>query len=103
MATQLRNWHQALDDPTSPECLRFFLKVASGPSLPGGRPPLFATLKQDMSGRLTAPVKLRKGERVRVVDAGKFGDVGVTTDLEGADAAMARASVDELERFAEAP
>jgi len=92
-----------MDDPKSPDCLRFFLKVASGPSLPGGRPPLFATLKQDMSGRVAGPVMLRQGQRVRVVDAGEFGDVGVTTDLDGADVAMARAGVDELERFAEAP
>ena len=46
-------------------------------------------------------MKLRKGERVRVVDAGKFGDVRVTTDMAGADMAMARASVNELEGFAE--
>ena len=41
--------------------------------------------------------------QLRVVDAGKFGDVGITRDLEGADVAMARAGVDELERFTEAP
>ena len=47
-------------------------------------------------------MKLRKGERVRVVDAGKFGDVGVTTNMDGADIAMARASVDELQDFGDA-
>ena len=92
-----------MDDPKSPECMRFFLTVASGPSLPEGRPPLFATLKRDFSGRLAAPVGLRRGERVRVTDAGKFGDVGVTTHLDEPVIYMARASVDELERFSEAP
>ena len=82
MAKQRRSWRQAMDDPASPESLRFFLKVASGPSLPGGLPPLFATTKVDLAGRtLSAALVVRKGERVRVVDAGKFGDVGVTTDL----------------------
>ena len=103
MAKQLRNWRQAMADPAAPQCLQFFLKVASGPNLPAGLPPLFATLKLDLPGRLRGPVKLRKGERVRVVQAGKFGDVGVTTDMDGADIAMARASVDELEQFSEAP
>ena len=60
-------------------------------------------MKRDFSGRLAAPVALRKGERVRVTDAGKFGDVGVTTHLDEPVIYMARASVDELERFAEAP
>jgi hypothetical protein len=67
-------------------------------------PPLFATLKRDFSGRTFAGavVKLRAGERVRLTDAGQFGDVGITTHLEEATAHMARASVDELERFGEA-
>ena len=89
-----------MDDPSAPECLRFFLRAARGQHL-GALPPLFATLKCDFSGRLAAPVALRKGERVRVTDAGRFGDVGVTTDLEGAATYMARASVDELEKFSE--
>ena len=101
MEKQLRNWREAMDDPRSPECLRFFLKVASGPSLPEGRPRLFATLKRDFSGRLAAPVALRKGDRVRVTDAGKFGDVGITTHLDQGVICMARASVDELQDFGE--
>jgi hypothetical protein len=48
-------------------------------------------------------VKLRAGERVRVIDAGPFGDVGVTTHLDEPAAYMARVSVDELENFAETP
>ena len=34
-------------------------------------------------------------------DAGRFGDVGVTSDLEDAVKYLARASVDELENFSE--
>jgi hypothetical protein len=90
-----------MGDPSAPECLRFFLRVARSQSLPGGLPPLFATLKRDFSGRLLAPVALKKGQRVRVTDAGRFGDVGVTTQLDEAVTYMARASVDELENFSE--
>jgi hypothetical protein len=61
---------------------------------------LFATLKRDFSGRLLAPVALKKGQRVRV-DASRFGDVGVTIDLDEAVKYLARASVDELENFSE--
>jgi hypothetical protein len=55
-------------------------------------PPLFATLKRDFSGRLLGPVALKKGQRVRITDAGRFGDVGVTTDLDEAVRYLARAS-----------
>ncbi len=102
MSGQLRHCDRVMDDPTTPECLQFFLRVARGQSLPGGLPPLFATLKRDFSGRLLAPVALKKGERVRVTDAGRFGDVGVTINLDEGIIYMARASVDELERFSEA-
>jgi len=101
MPAQLRHCDQVMDDPSAPECLRFFLRVARGQSLPGGLPPLFATLKRDFSGRLLAPVALKKGQRVRVTDAGRFGDVGITTDLDEAAKYLARASVDELENFSE--
>jgi len=105
MQKQLRNWRQAMDDPASPDCLRFFLQGASKASIPGGLPPLFATLKLGLSGRTVAGavVKLRAGERVRVTNAGPFGDVGVTTHLDEPAAYMARTSVDELERFSDAP
>ena len=103
MAKQLRKWRQAMVDPASPEPLRFFLQSASKPSLPGGLPSLFATLKHDFSGRTFegALAKLRTSERVRVTDVGRFGDVGITTHLDEANAYMARASVDELEKFSE--
>jgi hypothetical protein len=78
MQKQMRNWRKAMDDPASPDCLRFFLQGASKASIPGGLPPLFATLKLGLSGRTVAGavVKLRASERVRVTDAGPF---GVTT------------------------
>ena len=101
MPAQLRHCEQVMDDPSAPECLRFFLRIARGPKPSGGLPPLFATLKRDFSGRLLAPVALKKGQRVRVTDAGRFGDVGITTDLDEAAKYLARASVDELENFSE--
>ena len=90
-----------MEDPASPECLRFFLQAAGKPNLPGGLPSLYATLKRDFSGRLLAPVALKKGQRVRVTDAGRFGDVVVTTDLDEAVRYLARASIDELENFSD--
>lgn len=103
MITRLRSWREAIDDPAAPACVRFFLKAASKPSLPGGLPTLFATVKLDLPGRtMSGAMVVRQGQRVRVVDAGKFGDVGITTNLEDADSAQARASLGELERFAEA-
>ena len=101
MTRQLRHCDRVMEDPSAPECLRFFLRAARGPHL-GALPPLFATLKRDFSGRLLAPVALKKGERVRVTDAGRFGDVGVTINLDEGVIYMARASVDELEQFSEA-
>lgn len=104
MTTQLRNWRDVMDDRKAPQCLRFFLQAASKPSLPGGLPPLYATLKREFAGRLlSGPIMLRFGDRVRVTDLGRFGDIGITTHLDEAVAYMARASVDELERFAETP
>jgi hypothetical protein len=100
MPTQLRHCNRVMDDPSAPECLRFFLRAARGPHL-GALPPLFATLKRDFSGRLLAPVPLKKGQRVRITDAGRFGDIGVTTDLDEPMKYLARASVDELESFSE--
>lgn len=91
-----------MDDPASPGCLRFFLQSASKPSLQSGLPPLFATVKSDTPGRtLTGALVIGKGARVNVVEAGIFGELGVTTDLDGADAAMARVGVDELKDFGE--
>ena len=101
MTERLRHCDQMRDDPAAPECVRFFLRVARGQSLPGGLRPLFATSKRDFSGRLLAPVALKKGQRVRVTDASRFGDVGVTTDLDESVKYLVRASVDELESFSE--
>ena len=100
MSRQMRHCDQVMNDPSAPECLRFFLRHARAPHR-GALPPLFATLKRYFSGRLLAPVALKKGERVRVTDGGRFGDVGVTTDLDEAAKYLARASVDELENFSE--
>jgi hypothetical protein len=76
MPAQLRHCDRVMEDRSAPECLRFFLQAASKPNLPGGLPPLFATLKRDFSGRTFAGavVKLRAGERVRLTDASQFGD-----------------------------
>jgi hypothetical protein len=46
---------------------------------------------------------LAKESSALTARAGPFGDVGVTTDLDEAVKYLARASVDELERFSETP
>jgi hypothetical protein len=64
---------QYLADPKTPASVRAFLEAAlADPPPAGGPPPLFATLKRDFSGRGAGGeiVKMKAGERVRVVDAG---------------------------------
>jgi hypothetical protein len=102
MPAQMRHCVRVMDDPSAPECLRFFLRAARGPHL-GSLPPLFATLKHDFSGRTFGGlvVRMRAGERARVTDAGRFGDVGVTTELDEAIKSLVRASVDEFENFSD--
>lgn len=90
-----------LKDPKTPMSVRVFLEAALANSLPiGGLPPLFATLKQDFPGRGAGGtiVKMKAGERVRVVDVGQFGDVGITSLLDET-AYQARAALGELTAF----
>jgi len=75
--------------------------VLADPPPAGGPPPLFATLKRDFPGRGAGGeiVKMKTGERVRVVDAGRFGDVGITLILDDPKAYQARATLGELTNF----
>jgi hypothetical protein len=81
-----------IDDPTQPECLRAFLAHARAPahgsSLGTPRPWLFAD---------------HKGKRVRVVMASRFGDVGITTELDRERGYQERVAVADLVNFAETP
>lgn len=91
-----------LTDPKTAPSLRAFLEAALAAQLPaGGQLPLFATLKLDFSGRDFggAIIKMKAGERVRVTDAGRFGDIGITLVLDEPKLYQARAVLAELADF----
>ncbi len=79
---------------TSPECVRWFLFVNLLPAAlkplvcdkTGGNPKLFADYK---------------GERVRVVMASRFGDVGITKNLKAETGYSERLLMDELSNFSD--
>jgi hypothetical protein len=76
-----------IDDPSQPDCLRAFLDYARSPAhgdTRGYKPTLFADYR---------------GTRVRVVMASRFGNVGVTTDLDAVYGYQRRVGVDELSNF----
>lgn len=88
-----------VDDPHTPASVRAFLEAAFADAPPaGGLPPLFGTLKHDMPGRGAGGeiVKMKAGERVRVTDAGRYGDVGITLRLDETKDYQARAALMEL-------
>lgn len=83
-----RHCDDYIDDPTQPECLRTFLDYARSPAhgaLRSDRPTLFAQYK---------------GKPVRVVMASRFGDVGITENLEAEHSYSARVYVSDLTDFA---
>lgn len=84
-------------DKTQPMCLRRFLLVNRIPAvwkyekwIAKGRPnpKLFADFG---------------GKRVRVVMASRFGDVGITENLEASSGYSLRVSVEQLSNFSEEP
>lgn len=94
-----------LTDPKTPPSVRAFLEAALADPPPiSGLPPLFATTKRDFPGRGAGGeiVKLKAGDRVRVVDAGRFGDVGITAVLDETKLYQARAVLAELTGFSSA-
>lgn len=105
--TKPKHCDDYIDDSAAPAPLRAFLKVVRSPAGPGlgGIPPLFADSRRDFAARDDAGVvaKITAGQRVRVVSASKFGDVGITPVLENDRAHWARAAVHELENFSEEP
>lgn len=78
-----------IDDETQPECLRSFLDYARSPMMhPEPRPKLFADYN---------------GQRVRVVMASRFGDVGITGKLDAEHGYDKRVAVEDLSGFSENP
>ena len=81
-----------IDDPSAPAVLRKFLAFARAPAhgqlLPKPHPTLYADYK---------------GQRVRVTMASRFGDVGLSTDLDAEFGYERRTRVRSLSNFSETP
>lgn len=105
-----------INDPHVPSCLRAFLEFKRRPAIDqcGKCPVLFATMKDFRMGarptgewKKTGPemvgVPIGKGQRVRVVMASRFGDVGITPDLEAENGYVARVHVADLCDFSDDP
>lgn len=86
---EFRHCDDYIDDETQPECLRTFLDYARSPAHgafhEGPKPKLFAKYK---------------GQRVRVVMASRFGDVGITRSLKATHGYEKRVAVSDLSEFA---
>lgn len=89
------------DPKTSPPVRAFLAAAENGAELPA----LYATLKRDFSGRdkLGGVKLLLTGQRVRVTDVRRSGDVGATTDLADAKHAEARATWREMSDYSDRP
>lgn len=81
-----------IDDETQPDCLRAFLDYA--------RSPAHGTFRDRPKPALFADYK---GERWRVVMASRFGDVGITRNLETEYGYDLRVGVEVLSNFGEQP
>ena len=83
-----RHCDDYIDDPAAPACLRAFLAHARAPAIEHAgkdRPPLFAK---------------RNGRIVRVTMASRFGDVGVSENLDEPYGYGDRVTLSELTDFA---
>ena len=84
-----------IHDLKAPNCLRYWLLVNRLPAIDGmliiaykGEPECYATWK---------------GERVRLVMASRFGDVGITPKLKNSKGYTARVYMNELSDFSDKP
>jgi hypothetical protein len=88
MPAEFKHCDEYIDDPSQPPELRAFLGWARSPAhgmlLPEPHPRLFATYQ---------------GRRVRVTMASRFGDVGITHQLEVDHGYERRVSVADLMKF----
>ena len=106
-----RHCDDIADDRETPECVRAYLAVARAPAHGYGMkcPALYATIPTDMRfgryerGDKLAGAELKAGTRVRVVMASRFGDVGITTNLEAETGYIGRLGLDDLSDFGAEP
>jgi hypothetical protein len=114
----LGKWHcdDFLANSGLMQCVRDYLEVARAPAVEQTRPrpPLFATLTRDVTvhdylgswdakGPRMRERLLPKGSRIRVVMASRFGDVGITDDLNAEHGYGARLFLPELHDFGATP
>jgi hypothetical protein len=112
-----RHCDDYIDDLTQPKCLRDFLEFKRSPAteqLGKSSPPLFANTKGDLTGHAylgdwsngkpnMRDVPIPAGQRVRVVMASRFGDVGIGIDLNAEHGYLIRLAVEDLTNFGDTP
>lgn len=94
--SEKRHCDEYISDKTQPKCLRKFLLFKRIPAIwqvkrwkpSWGVPILFAT---------------HQGKRVRVNMASRFGDVGITENLQALNGYDLRVSLDQLSDFSDSP
>jgi len=94
----MRHCDEFIDDYEAPNCLRWFLLINRLPAIEkmlaaemGVNPKLFAdVIKPNNQGRT---------QRVRVVMASRFGDVGISINLHREHGYSKRVAVEELTNF----
>lgn len=112
----LGRWHcdDFINHGGAVDCLRQFLAIARASAVDQigkHRPPLFATTCADVTARdflghgPNGPIMrdrvIPKGTRVRIVMASRFGDVGITDNLDADHGYVARVFLPELHEFTE--
>ncbi len=97
--------HDYLSDSKTPASLRTFLEAALADLPPSSLPELYATTKRAFAGRGAGGtvVGIAEGARVRVIELGKFGDIGITSILDETKRDQARAALAELTNFSARP
>jgi hypothetical protein len=91
-----RHCDDYISDKTQPKCLRKFLLYKRIPAY-------WAVKRWKSSWGLPVLFATHKGARVRVNMASRFGDVGITTNLQALNGYELRVSLEELSDFSESP
>ena len=102
----MKTLRDRLASSMTPPRLRAFLEAALADQPPAeGLPALYATTRRAFAGLGVdgVVVILAEGVRVRVTDAGNAGDLGITQELDEPKRYQARAVVNELTDFSDAP
>lgn len=106
-----RAWWVCLEKEDTPKALSNFLKTNGCDQMSRKKvmeelgltstPRLFASMKEEITHNAA---KYKKGQRVQITMASRFGDVGVNPSLEkGAGGYDLRLFVDQFENFSEEP